>query len=438
MNFDQAAWEEEVEQEAARRANRRTTPLTEGNAAGQIAKVDVPPIIAAPFMWPDPATIPPRQRLFGQHYIRKNIGCTIGGGGRAKTTLGLLEAVSMACGRNLLTGEMLREPLRAWFLNGEEDQTELDRRVVAICQCYSITKADCGGRLFVQSVRDKPMRLATLVRNVPILNHELLDQFEAEIRVKKIDVFMLDPLISFHSVTESINEHMDLLLKEGLGGIASRTNSAGEIFHHPGKAKPGQAETTVEDARGASAIIWAVRSARVLNFMTPEEATKLGIGDDTRRMHIRVTNGKANMGPLGKATWFKLKVENLANGDEIACASPWTPPNPFQGVTTTDMHKCRTLAQTGAYRVDSRSEDWIGYAVAKVLNINVAYSDENDPQDIARIKQILSIWYKNKVLVTENRKDKNRKDRTFIIPGPWQPDATTAASDEYDPDDSAA
>jgi hypothetical protein len=60
------------------------------------------------------------------------------------------------------------------------------------------------------------------------------------------------------------------------------------------------------------------------------------------------------MGPIGKAEWFKLEVENLPNGDEIACASPWKPPNPFKGVTTADMRKCRNLAQTGEYRLDVR------------------------------------------------------------------------------------
>ena len=107
------------------------------------------------------------------------------------------------------------------------------------------------------------------------------------------------------------NEHMDLLLKEGLGAIASRTGSAVEVFHHPGKARPGQAETVVEDARGASAIIAAVRSARVLNFMTLEDATRLGIAEDQRRLFVRTADGKANLGPLGKADWFTLKVENL-------------------------------------------------------------------------------------------------------------------------------
>jgi hypothetical protein len=378
-------------------------------------------IEAEPFVWRDPATIPRREWLFGHHYIRKNIGATIGGGGRAKTTLGLTEAISMACGRDLLKDKEAITPLRVWYLNGEEDQDELDRRVAAICSLHTIKEANCAGRLFVQSVRDKPMRFATLAAgNKAILNHELLNQFEAEIKAKQIDVFMLDPLISFHSVFESLNEHMDPLIKAGLGGIASRTNSAGEIFHHPGKPKPGMAETTVEDARGASAIIWAVRSARVLNFMSPDEATKLGIGEEQRRMHIRISNGKANMGPIGKAIWFKLEVEKLPNGDEIACGTSWKPPNPFAGVSATDMHKCRELARSGAYRASSQAKEWIGYMIADVLNIKVTYGADNDKKELNRIKQILDTWLKNKVFAIETRKDEHRKDKEFIVPGPWR------------------
>jgi hypothetical protein len=394
-------------------------------------KIEAPKIEACPYRWIDPASIPPRQFLFGRHYVRKTIGATIAAGGRAKTTLGLLEAASMASGRDLLSGQTIA-PLRVWYINGEEDQDELDRRMAAICRRYGIAEADCGGRLFVQSVRDKPIRLAALLRNTPTLNRGALNEIEAEIRAKQIDVFMLDPLVSFHSVAENDNGHMDLLLKEGLGAIASRTETAGELFHHPGKPKPGQADTTVEDGRGASSILWAVRSARVLNFMTPEEAARLGISEDDRRLHIRVMNGKANMGPLGKAAWFKLAVENLPNGDDVACATSWSPPNPFQGVTVADMQRCRTLVQGGAYRVSSQSPDWIGYVVANILKIDVRHGRENDPKNVARIKEILRTWFKNGVLTTEKREDKNRQQRDFVIAGSWQPQPETPGNFDDD------
>jgi hypothetical protein len=390
--------------------------------------------VATGYRWPDPASIPQRKFLFGRHYARKAIGATIAAGGRAKTTLGLLESVGMACGRDLLAG-CPTPPLRVWCINGEEDQDELDRRVAAICQHYEISKADCGERLFVQSVRDRPMRLGTMAKNTPTLNTEVLAQLEAEIRVKQVDVFMLDPWVSFHSLLENDNGHQDLLLKEGLGAVASRTGSAGEIYHHPGKPKMGQPETTVEDARGASSIIAAVRSARVLNFMTTDQAGKLGIGEDARRLHIQIANGKANMGPLGKAVWFKLQVENLPNGDEVVCSTSWKPPNPFQDVTAEDMQRCRNVVQGGAYRQSVQSSEWVGYVVADVLGIDVAHGADNDPKDVARLKEIIRVWFKNKVLATEKRKDKNRIERDFVIPGAWRPEPQIADAPPLDPDE---
>ena len=110
--------------------------------------------------WVDPATIPPRQFLYDRHYIRRAIGATIAAGGRGKTTLSVFEAVTMASGRDLVTGKPLPGgPLRVWLLNGEEDQDELDRRVAAVCQRYRVTQTDLGGRLFVQSVRTRQVSL---------------------------------------------------------------------------------------------------------------------------------------------------------------------------------------------------------------------------------------------------------------------------------------
>jgi hypothetical protein len=64
-----------------------------------------------------------------------------------------------------------------------------------------------------------------------------------------------------------------------LAHIAEETNSALEFAHHVRKAANGQTETTADDARGATAIINAVRSARVLNRMTKEQAAENRIAE---------------------------------------------------------------------------------------------------------------------------------------------------------------
>ena len=137
------------------------------------------------------------------------------------------------------------------------------------------------------------------------------------------------------------------------------------------RAMPGyfQAETTVEDARGASVIVWAVRAARMFNLMTPEEPEKLGIAEDERPLHVRVANGKANMVRSARrpgSNWMPKTRQRERNSVRQSMEAP----GPLPGRRPIDMRKCCTLTQTGAYDLDGRSRDWVGYIVADVLKIN--------------------------------------------------------------------
>ena len=362
--------------------------------------------------WRDPDAIPKREWLYtGKHYMRGDISATIAPGGLAKTTRGVQEAVDMAANYGL----------RVLLLNGEEDQDELDRRIAATCAYYGKTRDDLGCRLFAVSCRAKPPRFAiTGERGVVQLNQGALDELEAFIKDNKIDAFMLDPLISFHRVAENLNEHMDLLLKEGLGGVASRTQSAGEVFHHVGKPKPGAQETTVDDARGASAIIAAVRSARVLNRMTAKEAAALGLvmNDDMRRRHIRIGNGKANKAPAGKAAWMRIDVQSLPSGDEIAVTRDWTPPA-SAGLDPAIVAVARQLAQPGTYRADKRSPGWFGYALAPALGLTVVCGvSKSDEPESKQLDLTLRALYKMRAIANEERQDSHRETRQYVVAGP--------------------
>jgi hypothetical protein len=165
--------------------------------------------------------------------------------------------------------------------------------------------------------------------------------------------------------------------------------------------------------------------------MTPAEAEKLDMSDEERKLHIRIANGKANMAPLGKAKWMKIEAENLPNGDQVACASSWTPPNPFEGLTTADLELAQRLAQTGAYRDDSRSPEWFGYALAEHLGLDVSPKGPNDPKDLAKLKSIIKTWKQNNVLAIERREDEQRKPRAFIVPGK----AAAVRASRYSEDD---
>ncbi len=109
-----------------------------------------------------------------------------------------------------------------------------------------------------------------------------------------------------------------------------------------------------------------------------------------------------------KAPWPHPMASNSA-GSLWAERVPscWKPPDPFKGVSTADMHNCRTLLQTGAYRADPRAEDWVGYMVADVLKIDVVHGADNDPKDIARIKQSLQLGSKTRSWRPWNARTKN-------------------------------
>jgi hypothetical protein len=303
-------------------------------------------------------------------------------------------------------------------INAEEDQDELDRRFAATCRLYGISRADLGDRLFVDSICDQPMRIATLTRNnTPVLNQDVLDHLKGFISRRKIDVITLDPFISFHAVNESSNIDMDMVIKTGLGTIVKATNSACEIFHHPAKPKFGQ-ETTVDDGRGATAILYAVRSARVLNYMTKDEASKFGVGEDVRLMHVRISNGKANTSKVGAQFWMQIALENLPNGDIVACSTLWTPPDVSQALSPAEEGLIFNAVQNQTYRADVQSPQWVGYAIAKTLGINVQYGASNAKPDLDRVKRIIKTLLTNNVLATDTALDpKTRKKHPIIIPG---------------------
>jgi hypothetical protein len=406
-------------------AERRLYELAKIRHDGAQAK----PIEAIPYSRPDPAAIPQRQFLYGKHYLRGEVSTTIAAGGKAKTTLKLTEAIGMAVGRNLMTTTALNGgPLRVWVVNAEEDKDELDRRIAAICQHYKVEPHEHGDRLFVTSLKGQPQwSIATIVGNAPTINRPVVDKLTTEIQTKAIDVLMLDPLVSFHAVKESDNGHMDAVIKEGLGAIAHETRASIGIAHHTGKPKPGQSDASVDDSRGASAIIWAARLNRVLNGMSTVEAKALGISTDDRRLYVRINGGaKANPAPPEKATWVKIEPINLPNGDEVAVVIPWAPPDPFAAAAGDVAYKVRELVKTGEYRADSRSPQWIGFAVADLLGVPLAYGADNKPEHIATAKRAVKMWLSSKTLAIQRRKDENSRERTFVVLGPWEKQSGTA------------
>jgi hypothetical protein len=374
----------------------------------------VPKIAAAPFKPFDPAQLPAREWLYGGHYQRGIITATIGSGGGGKSSLDLVELLSMATCRDLL-GEQPLERCRVWYHNAEDTVDEIYRRIAAICQHYSIPQTELEGWLFVTSGIEMPIRIATSHGGKVTVDAMTVADIIRTITENEISVASFDPLIAHHTGVENATSDMDQVCRE-FARIANATDCAIEIVHHTRKPAFGQEELSVTDSRGAGAIKDAVRSMRVLNTMSKGEADKIGIDDVDRRLHFRIDSGKANMAPPSAARWRKFEGIDLPNGDNVGVVTRWTyPTETVAEVPDAVCTQIQTEVGKTEYRAAAQSHQWVGKLVARVFRL-----DPTTKAGKAAVGRQLAALY-NKGVITVADGTTGRHKVNAVTAGPWRP-----------------
>ena len=352
--------------------------------------------------------IPPRQWLFGQHLIRGFLSLTVAPGGLGKSSMVLVEALAMATGKPLL-GDAPPKPLRVWVWNGEDPREEIERRIAAACLKYDIQLEDIADRLMIDSGRDVPIQIATANGGGVQVAKPVTDALIAAIRANGVDVLIVDPFVTSHTVPENDTTAMNAVVAQWRL-IADVTGCAIELVHHTSKAGAMNADDFgVYASRGAGALIDGVRSARVLSRMREEEAEKFGI-EDAPASYFRVNMGKANLAPPEKAVWRHMVGVRLGNGrdwwmdgDTVGVCLPWTPPDAFAGVSLKDLKRVQDAidACEEAPKANERSADWCGYIIADVMGLDAGKglkkADQTAAQRISRakVRTLISGWIKS-------------------------------------------
>ena len=289
-------------------------------------------LVLRPFIPFDPATLPPREWLYGRHYQRRTVSLTAGPGGMGKSSLVLVEAIAMATARNLL-GEQPTERLRVWLHNGEDPLEEINRRVAAICLHHSISQEELRGQLWITSGKEFPLRVANGYSNLKI-DTVLVRQISTAIRENQIDVADFDPLVTLHSVSEGDPGKMDAVIRI-FADLADEHDASIELNHHVRKPAAGtEADHDVFDIRGVMAISDATRAARVLNRMNKADAENVGISDAERQSYFRVDRAKGNYSLAQASVWRRFVEVTLPNptADQVGVVEAWDFPG--QGTAT--------------------------------------------------------------------------------------------------------
>lgn len=393
-------------------------------------------ISPTPYTWQEANTIKRREWLYGRHLIRRYVSTTISPGGLGKSSMVMVEALAMVSGKPLLEERIhTPEPLRVWYWNGEDPNDESARRIQAAAIQHKLKPTDIGDRLFVDSGREMSLKLAFMTQGRIELDDDLFNEITDALIARKIDVWTIDPFISSHQVSENDNGAIDAVIKR-LGIVAERANCAIELVHHVRKGN-GKDETTVEDARGASALIGGVRSARVLNVMSKDIADAAKVDAKDRYSHFSVTNGKSNMGPRSDVgVWRKIVSVDLENGglaldssDHVGVVIPFKMPDMLSDIPANAAEIAQDVArQFDMGRVSPRSPDWFGYIVGPRLGIDV-----DNEEGKRMVKILMHKWIENDVLAIRAGPDKAGNKRDFItVPDSASPFVASVQGDDSD------
>ncbi len=382
---------------------------------GKPAKPKARAIVATPYVWKDPSTIPLREWLYGRQFIRKFVSATVAPGGIGKSSLEIAEVLAMVSGKTLL-GVAPDELLRVWFYNLEDPREEIERRVQAAAIQFNLTADDIGDRMYLDCGRDQPLVIAMTLRNNTVINRPVVDAIVAEIIARKIDVLIVDPFVSCHKVQENDNSAYDMIVKEW-GRVADLGNCAIELVHHARKSSGNDTEITVESSRGGKSLTDACRMVRTINPMTKDEATSAGV--ENHRFYFRTFGSKLNLAPPpDKSDWFKLVSVDLGNGpasmagtggDSVGVVTKWEWPDHLDGVTGRDFDAVAAVIRSGQWRESSQATAWVGHAVARAMKLDV-----NSKAHKAKIKTLLKVWLASGALVVVNGTSEDRKPAKFI------------------------
>ena len=384
-------------------------------AAAERAAV-VAGIRATPFDFARAAGVGPRAFVYGRHMVRKYVSATVAASKVGKTALLLGEAIAMACGKPLLG--VATPPRRVWVWNGEDPEDEMQRRVLATMQLHGVTPEDIGDRLFVDSGRRTPIKLAEMGKGgatiaVPVVNALISTFLE-----NRIDVGIFDPFISTHSVSENDNVAIDKAAKTW-AYIADCSNAAIDLAHHIRKMN-GE-EVTLDAMRGASSLLATTRSSRAFARMSKEMAQSKGLVDQRRRL-FHTVDADSNLVLLNDNDegWFELASVHLSNGTEEYPAG-----DSVGAVRLFDMETATTQAEetnedaerkaleeiaSGDWRRDPRAGDaWVGCVIGNAFGI-----DRLAPEGRSRIISMISEWISQGKIVEETGLNEYRKPRQFV------------------------
>ena len=266
----------------------------------------------------------------------------------------------------------------------------------------------------MNSGRDTPLCTAKVKSGEVTLLEPVYDEILAQLKVRNIDVLIVDPFVSSHAVTENDNMAIDAVVK-AWARVADAANCAILLVHHT--RKENGAKITADSARGGGALIGAVRDCRTLNRMDEDEAKKLGI--DNPRGYFKVQSDKGNFAPAEFAQWYKFESVELNNGtdtrvgDNVGAVKRWYPKDPLDEVSEDMILQIISRIAQGDCKYSPQAGDWAGHTIADILGRNTL-----DTKDKAFVGRVLNTLLQSGRITKIKKMDEHRNCLLYTSPSP--------------------
>ncbi|MRG55698.1 AAA family ATPase [Phyllobacterium sp. SYP-B3895] len=362
------------------------------------AKPDNPlPIITAANLAGLPR--PEREFLDEQRILpMRNTIMLSGDGGVGKSWIAMQLAVAIVAGTPWL--DIAVRQGGTLYVSAEDDFQETHARLFDICEAEGIDLASLtelklsllAGRDAVLAVEDAKAGRMQATK----LYQALVQQLEHELPT----LLILDNLADIFSG----NENSRPLAKQFIGmlrHLAIEFNCVVLILGHPSLSGLASGSGT----SGSTAWNNSVRARLYLH--TVKDGNGVEVDETVRLLEVMKSNYSAKGLPIG----LQWKDGRFVRKD---------PPKPFDAIKLEHLEMVRTAFRETSYRTSDQSEDWGGYVVANIAELDVgrglAVSERTSEQNRARsnVRIVLNRWVENKQLCIVERLDAKSRPRKFF------------------------
>ena len=217
-----------------------------------------------------------KPQLF-KDWSTEDIHITTADGGTGKTTLKLVEAISLALGENFLGFENVQQG-RTLFITGEDTAEKLGAMLGAILKQMGILDDHAKVKQVMNNVlvkKDADLCLIDKTRQGFINpNYEALDRVMQAVEDLRPKMIVFDPISSFWGSEAALND-MSKAVSKFMARLVQESDACVEMINHMGKQSSNNKDMSQFAGRGGTGLPSHARVSRVLRPIFEEEYEEL-------------------------------------------------------------------------------------------------------------------------------------------------------------------